>query len=78
MMRCRQNNCIRGVDTATALVSTLAGNAATSGSTDGVGTTALFFSPYSIAMDADSTFAVVVSAGKFAGSGPSIMPRGLL
>ena len=63
-MRCRQNNCIRGVDTSTALVSTLAGNAAMSGAADGVGTDAQFFLPYSIAMDADSTFAVVVSAGK--------------
>ena len=42
------------------MVSTLAGQAGSSGSTNGVGTNARFNGPVGIALDAAGTFAVVV------------------
>ena len=45
------------------VVSALAGQAGSSGSTNGIGTNTMFRNPYGIALDAAGTFAVVVSMG---------------
>ena len=42
------------------MVSTLAGQAGSQGSTNGIGTNARFWNPHGIALDAAGTFAVVV------------------
>ena len=42
------------------MVSTLAGQTLSTGSTNGIGTNARFYNPVGIALDAASTFAVVV------------------
>ena len=54
------NHLIRLLVLSSGMVSTLAGQAGSSGSTDGIGTNAMFNSPYGIALDAAGTFAVVV------------------
>ena len=54
------NHLIRRIDIASGTVTTLAGLAGSSGSTDGVGTSARFNGPYHIAMDAAGTFAIAV------------------
>ena len=53
------NHLLRRIDIASGTVTTLAGLAGSSGSTDGVGTNARFNGPYHIAMDA-GTFAIAV------------------
>ena len=45
------------------VVSTLAGQAGVTGSTNGVATNSRFFYPYGIALDGAGTFAVVVRMG---------------
>ena len=54
------NNLIRRIVLSSALVSTLAGSGAT-GSVNGLGTTASFYYPAGVAMDANVTYALVVS-----------------
>ncbi|MEI7771238.1 MAG: NHL repeat-containing protein, partial [Chloroflexales bacterium] len=53
------NNTIRKIDMTSGLVSTFAGDSAASGSADGIGTAALFFSPNSVSISADGEFALV-------------------
>ena len=55
------NSLIRRLALSSGVVSTLAGQAGSSGTTNGIGTNARFSSPYGIALDAAATFAVVVS-----------------
>jgi len=57
------NHLIRRISLPSALVSTLAGQAGSPGSTNGVATNARFSYPYCIALDAAGTFAVVVRRG---------------
>ena len=54
------NHLIRLVVLSSGVVSTLAGQAGSPGSTNGIGTNARFTSPIGIALDAAGTFAVVV------------------
>ena len=54
------NHLIRLLVLSSGVVSTLAGQAGSSGSTNGLGTNARFRDPYGIALDAAGTFAVVV------------------
>ena len=54
------NHLIRLLVLSSGVVSTLAGQAGSFGSTDGIGTNARFYSPHGIALDAAVTFAVVV------------------
>ena len=59
------NHLIRLLVLSSGVVSTLAGQAGSIGSTNGIGTTARFNYPYGIALDAAGTFAVVVrTAGR--------------
>lgn len=53
------NHTIRRLDLATGLVTTLAGNASTAGTTDGVGNAARFNAPADLAISAAGTFALV-------------------
>jgi len=55
------NQLIRHIIVSSGAVSTLAGLAGTSGSSNGIGTNARFRDPLGIALDAAGTFAVVVS-----------------
>ena len=57
------NHLIRRISLPSGVVSTLAGQAGSSGSTNGVATNARFNYPSGIALDAASTFAVVVRRG---------------
>ena len=57
------NHLIRRIDISTSLVSTLAGTGGV-GSADGLGTTASFYGPSSVAMNAEGTFALIVSGGE--------------
>ena len=59
-MQADGNQVIRHIILSSGVVSTLAGQAGSSGSTDGVGSNALFNGPAGLAMDAAGTFAVVV------------------
>ena len=52
----RNNETLRMIDSATGAVTTLAGTAGSSGSTDGTGTAALFNSPYGIATDGTNLY----------------------
>ena len=54
------NHLIRLLVLSSGVVSTLAGQAGSSGSTNGIGTNARFYNPNAIALDAAGTFAVVV------------------
>ena len=54
---------IRHIILSSGVVSNLAGQAGSLGSTDGVATNARFFHPSGIALDAAGTFAVVVRMG---------------
>ena len=54
------NSLIRLLVLSSGVVSTLAGQAGSPGSTNGIGTNARFNNPYGIALDAAGTFAVVV------------------
>ena len=54
------NQLIRHIILSSGVVSTLAGQAESTGSTNGVATNARFYQPYGIALDAAGTFAVVV------------------
>ena len=54
------NYLIRRISLATSLVTTLAGTFGVPGTTDGIGTAALFNVPYGVAMDAAATFVIVV------------------
>ena len=54
------NHLIRRISLPSGVVSTLAGQALSIGSTNGVATNARFSRPYGIALDAAGTFAVVV------------------
>ena len=54
------NHLIRHILLSSGVVSTLAGQAGSAGSTNGVGTNARFNNPRGIALDAAGTFAVVV------------------
>jgi hypothetical protein len=55
------NQLIRRIDVSSATVTTLAGVAFAIGSTDGVGSAAIFYNPIGVAMDAAGTVAIVVS-----------------
>ena len=55
------NHIIRRIVISSGLVSTIAGISGTSGSADGLGTSALFQYPRGIAMDAIATVALIVS-----------------
>jgi len=55
------NNLVRRLVISSGSVTTLAGSAGTSGSTDGVGALATFTSPRGISVDAYGSFALVVS-----------------
>ena len=57
------NEIIRLLVLSSGVVSTLAGQAGSTGSTNGIGTNAKFYNPYCIALDAAATFAVVVRGG---------------
>ena len=53
------NNCIRCIDYATTVVSTLAGNCGSyAGSTNGIGTAARFYSPYGVTVIGGNTVIV--------------------
>ena len=54
------NHLIRLLVLSSGVVSTLAGQAGSTGSTNGIGTNARFRYPWGIALDAAGTFAVVV------------------
>ena len=54
------NHLIRLLVLSSGVVSTLAGQAGSFGSTNGIGTNARFWNPHGIALDAAGTFAVVV------------------
>ena len=54
------NHLIRHIILPLGVVSTLAGQAGSTGSTNGIGTNARFYLPHGIALDAAGTFAVVV------------------
>ena len=56
----RDNHLIRLLVLSSGVVSTLAGQAGSTGSTNGIGTNALFYYPDGIALDAAATIAVVV------------------
>ena len=56
----RSNHLIRLLVLSSGVVSTLAGQAGSTGSTNGIGTNATFNGPIGIALDAAGTFAVVV------------------
>ena len=56
----RSNHLIRLLVLSSGVVSTLAGQAGSPGSTNGIGTNARFNGPIGIALDATGTFAVVV------------------
>ena len=56
----RNNHLIRFLVLSSGVVSTLAGQAGSTGITNGIGTNARFKFPYGIALDAAGTFAVVV------------------
>lgn len=58
------NSAIRQVDVATGAVTTVAGSPWGVGSSDGIGTLAMFTSPTGIAIDAAGVTAIVVSASK--------------
>jgi hypothetical protein len=56
----RSNHLIRLLVISSGVVSTLAGQVGSAGSTNGIGTNAMFYSPWHIALNAAGTFAVVV------------------
>ncbi len=55
------NHLIRRIDIASGTVTTLAGAALSTGSTNGMGTAARFFYPLGVAIDAAGAIAIVVS-----------------
>lgn len=54
------NHLVRSIAISTRVVTTLAGVAGVTGTADGIGTAALFSTPFGVAMDAAGTFVVVV------------------
>ena len=61
------NGMIRRIDLGTGAVTTVAGNSATLGHVDGVGTAATFNNPHGLGMDAAGTFVLVVSGAASGG-----------
>jgi hypothetical protein len=60
----RLNHLVRRIDVSSSTVITLAGTAASAGSTNGVGVAAKFNNPVGTAMDSAGTFALIVRWGK--------------
>lgn len=54
------NSCIRSLNVSTRVLSTLAGQCGTQGVSDGAGTRATFFFPYSASFDSSGSFAFIV------------------
>ena len=59
------NSLVRHIIISSGLVSTFAGQAGITGSTNGIGTNAIMARPVAIALDAAGTFALVVSISIF-------------
>lgn len=56
------NHLIRGYDVTTNAVTTIAGQVGITGSTNGLGTNALFYFPYAVCLDPNGNYALVVDA----------------
>jgi hypothetical protein len=66
------NQLLRRIDVPTGTVTTVAGSATQSGSTDGIGSNALFFRPAAVGTDSSARVAVVVSRHLFKHAGSRV------